>query len=152
MTKKTSAKTVIRELGFLLEGFPNLTVEELGEALREAGDGNTGDPNAAENSQSNRLILGCAKAFGRYQQFESKKEALDILQEELGLRLPVSIAWKHIVGAVAVKLLEMPEGIAKAESLIRRHNLKVPGAKKRKSAAIDGTLEMVQGIIGAKST
>lgn len=152
MDERSASIKLLRELSDLLNSFPGLTTEEIGGALKSSLHGTLPESRPPDGkSGAAKIMAACAKAFGNRQEFASKEDACRIARLELGIQVPEAIPWNHLRGAVAFRLLELPDGAEKAEALVRKYRFKV-AAGGRVEKGGNSTLEMMEGIIQAKST
>jgi len=96
-------------------------------------------------------ILRCAAAFGHSRNFTSKREALRVLSEELGVPASwTNLNWNQLPSIAAAALL--PHGSGKALEITQRYRFGVSRSPASRDPALDETVEATVGIIHAKHT
>ena len=153
MGKPDPATTVVSELRLLLRSYPQVSLAELASALQGAPP--TGAAAAAGDGsweQQIEPILHCAAAFGDSRLFASKREALRILSEELGIPSTWSnLTWSQLPSIAAAALLR--QGPARAVEIATRYRFGQPRlAAPRAPSASDATVDATLGIMHAKHT
>jgi len=148
MAKPDPAATVAGELKLLLRSYPEVSLADLAIALQ-------GTPVAAQASGSWEStiepILRCAAAFGHSRNFASKREALRILSDELGVPASwTNLNWNQLPSIAAAALL--PHGSGKALEITQRYRFGVSHPSASRAGGADETVEATVGIIHAKHT
>jgi hypothetical protein len=152
MAKPDPAVNIARELQLLLRSYPEVSLADLGRALAPAPVSSPSagvDPSWASSVEP---ILRCAQGFGDPRLFSSKRQALQVLSDELNVPASwTNLQWNQLPSIAAAALLQF--GPDKAHELIHRYQLGSARARApRRNSRADSTVSTTLGIIQAKHT
>ena len=152
MGKTDPAITVARELQLLIRSYPEVSLADLGSALAPspASPAATGPGTPWMNLVD--PILRCAEGFGDPRLFSSKREALQILSDELHVPAGwTNLQWNQLPSIAAAALLRF--GPDKAQELIHRYQLSAAKPRPpRRNSRVDHAVTATVGIVQAKHT
>lgn len=153
MGKTDPAATVAGELKLLLRSYPEVSLSQLAAALQGAPAAAPPGSATGHTAWDDLIepVLRCAEAFGNPRLFASKREALRILSDELGVPASwTNLHWNQLPSIAAAALLRLGPG--KADEIAQRYRLSGARAAPRSAARTDAAVEATIGIIHAKHT